>query len=157
MKKLVFWIVVLVLIIAGVFGYSRFMHGNLKIDRELVSDENFDLLADNLENFANGERNDYDSFTRFPLESPENAIAWAYIFDEAPVPYTSTATYERYSPLEILMAFVKTGDFAEFINTSNTFVVGNDRIGLLYWEIDAVPNADQFENWFRELLQTAQS
>ena len=33
-------------IVAGIFGYSRFMHGNLKIDRELVSDENLNLLAD---------------------------------------------------------------------------------------------------------------
>ena len=99
MKKLAFWIVVLVLIITGIFGYSRFMHGNLKIDRELVSDENLNLLADNLGNFANGETNDYDSFTRFPLESPENAVAWAYIFDETPAPYTNKATYERYSLL----------------------------------------------------------
>ena len=157
MKKLAFWIVVLVLVIAGIFGYSRFMHGNLKIDRELVSDENLNLLADNLGNFANGETNDYDSFTRFPLESPENAVAWAYIFDEAPALYTNKATYERYSPLEILMAFAKTRDFAEFINTDNTFIVGNDRIALVYWETDAVPTADRFENWFRELLQTAQS
>ena len=54
------------------------------------------------------------------------------------------------------MAFVKNRDLAEFINTDNTFIVGNDRIALVYWEIDAVPTADRFENWFRELLQTAQ-
>lgn len=155
MKKLIFWIAVLVLIAAGILGYNRFMHGELKIDRELVSEENFDLLADNWEKLGNGETN--NSTTRLALESPENAIAWAYIYDEAPVPYTRTATYDRYSLLEMLAAFVKTGDFAEFINTSNTFVVGNDRIALVYWEIDAVPNADQFENWFKGLISKVQS
>ena len=47
MKKLAFWIVVLVLIVGGVVGYNRYMSGNLKIDRELISDENFDLIAEN--------------------------------------------------------------------------------------------------------------
>ena len=163
MKKLAFWIVVLVIIIAGIFGYSRFMHGNLKIDRELVSDENLNLLADNWEKLNTFEPQPFDDTDWLYLlckSNDENIFAqlWVNIGDpSAPSPFLdNTATYSRTGLMDILDD-PGYDDLHSLYKSFNQIFISNSRAAILYWEYEAEANAVNFENWFRELLQTAQS
>ena len=151
MKKLAFWIVVLVLVIAGIFGYSRFMHGNLKIDRELVSDENLNLLADNWEKLAESQTlltgNEAAIYE-------DGTVGWsAIVNDKAIAFFTVWPDTASDTSVEIEAYYDRSG----LKESTNHIYVCNSRYEIIYTEYEAEANAVNFENWFRELLQTAQS
>ena len=167
MKKLTFRIVILVLIIAGIFGYNRFMHGNLKIDRELVNDENLNLLADNWKklNVHEAQHTDVDGTDWLYLldkSSRENVYAqvWVNMGDPSipsPVVVEDLATYNRYNLKDVLDDYAEDREISCFGKSFNQIFVSNSRLAILFWEYEAEATADNFEVWFRELLQTAQS
>ena len=163
-KKTVCWIVIIVLIIAGIFGYNRYMHGNLKIDRELVSDENLNLLADNWEKL--------DLYV-FDADESENEQHLQYADDQKMASLTIRtdepssdasleilATYSRSGLREFLLrlrGLVSGNRHFEINEIINSVHISNSRIYIFYYELNTQASADNFEAWFREMLELAQS
>lgn len=164
MKRLIFWISVLVLIAAGILGYNRFMHGNLKIDRELVSEENLNLLADNWEKLNVHEPqpvDDMDWLYLLDKGNHENIYAqlWVNIGDASePSPFLeNTATYSRTGIMDVLEDPASHDGLTSLYKSFNEIFISNSRIAILYWEYEGKANADTFEAWFRDQLELARS
>lgn len=167
MKKNVRRIVILLLIVAGIFGYNRYMHGNLKIDRELVSDENLNLLAENWEKLAESQK----LLTGDEARTYEDGtVAWSAIVNDNTLAFFTvkpdatsgsafeiSAYYHRNGLDEWLDEFATAKNFSRFGESTNHINVSNSRLEILYSEYKTKASADHFEAWFSELLQTVQS
>ena len=164
MKKLAVWIIILVLIIAGVFGYNRYMYGNLKIDRELVSDENLNLLADNWEKLDlyvfDADESENEQHLQY---ADDQKIASLTIRTDEPSSDASLeilATYSCSGLREFLLrlrGLVSGNRHSEINEIINTVHISNSRIYIFYYEQNTQASADNFEAWFREMLEIAQS
>ena len=167
MKKLTVWIVICVLIIAGIFSYNRYMNGDLKIDRELVSDENLNLLADNWEKLAESQklltgdeaRVSEDGTINWSAINHENSLAFFTVMPDtnSAAAVDIVATYHRSGVREWLDEFATAKEFGRFGESFNRIYVCNSRFEIIYLEYETEASADSFEAWFRDLLQTAQS
>lgn len=167
MKKLIFWIVVLVLIAAGTFGYSRYMHGNLKINRELLSEENMNLLAENWEQLNIGEPKAMSNpaipgWIVIDVENPaENATIFVWINtgkDAGSSPFLpDTATFNRVGLMDVLGSRATDHKVGRFGENFNEIFISNSRIAVLFWETGGRSTADTFETWFQKQLEIVNS
>lgn len=164
MKKLAVWIVILVLIIAGVFGYNRFMHGELKIDRELVSEENLNLLAENWEKLDlyvfDADESENEQYLQYADDQKMASLTIRTDESSSDASLEILATYSRSGLREFLLrlrGLVSGNRHFEINEIINSVHISNSRIYISYYELNTQASADNFEAWFREMLELAQS
>lgn len=164
MRKFIksYWTILLVavLLLFLLIGYEPYMGGDVELNSELYTDENFALLAENVEKLTDDEPEELiDGWNAYAVEGPgEGALCWLYVaIDGSADPLHEFATYNRHGVINILQDFFETFDFSEFVTSTVKITVSNDQFAIGYIEPDILPSADRFEDWFQELLQTAQS
>lgn len=167
MKKLALVALALALIAAGIFGYSRWIHGHLRIDRELVSEDNLNLLAKHWEKLNIGEPKEMSNpsipgWIVIDVENPaENATIFVWINtgkDTGFSPFLpDTATYNRVGLMDVLGSHATDHKVGRFGENFNEIFISNSRIAVLFWETGGRPTADTFETWFQKQLEIVNS
>lgn len=157
-----YWTIILVVVVLlFIFiGYEPYMGGDLELNPELYTDENFALLAENVEKLTDDEPEELiDGWNAYAVEGPgEDALCWLYVaIDESAKPLHEFATYNRIGMMNILQNFFETFDFSKFVTSTVKITVSNDQFAIGYIEPFVMPSAERFETWFCELLETAKS
>ena len=169
-QKIFGFLLVLLLVFAAVLIYNHYIHGQIKIDSSLVTDENLNLVAENWEKLVDtgkfnvvleGEDSKVltssmynfdapieDGFGTFAIEiyilnrdHGETASGNSSLF--------SNAHYERKGIYKAIITPVRFGE------CKNYFYIGNSHCAVSMIEWDAPPTADRFNQVFQEILSTA--
>lgn len=141
-------------------GYEPYMGGDLELNPELYTDENFALLAENVHKLTDSPSEELiDGWDAYAVEGPgEEALCWLYVAkDGSADPLRVFATYNRHGIFNIFSNFFETFDFSKFVTSTVKITVSNDQFAIGYIEPNVMPNPARFENWFCELLETAKS
>lgn len=141
-------------------GYEPYMGGDLELNPDLYTDENFQLLADNVHKLTDDEPEELiDGWDAYAVEGPgEEALCWLYVAkDGSADPLRVFATYNRHGMFNILSDFIETFDFSRFVTSTVKITVSNDTFAIGYIEPHVMPSPKRFETWFVELLETAKS
>lgn len=141
-------------------GYEPYMGGTLELSPDLYTDENYALLAENIGKLTDDEPEELiDGWLAYGVEGPgEDALCWLYVAkDGSADPLREFATYNRHGVFNIMSSFFETFDFSEFVTSTVKITVSNDQFAIGYIEPGILPGVSRFENWFCELLETAQS
>ena len=143
-------------------GYEPYMGGDLELNPELYTDENYALLADNVHKLTDDEAEELiDGWDAYAVEGPgEEALCWLYVAKDREAgadPLHEFATYNRHGVISILSRFFETFDFSKFVTSTVKITVSNDQFAIGYIEPNILPGAGRFESWFCELLETAKS
>lgn len=141
-------------------GYEPYIGGDLELNPELYTDENFALLAENVHKLTDSPSEELiDGWDAYAVEGPgEDALCWLYVAkDGSADPLHVFATYNRHGVINVFSRFFESFDFRKFVTSTVKITVSNDQFAIGYIEPDVMPSPDRFENWFRELLETAKS
>lgn len=141
-------------------GYEPYIGGDLELNPELYTDENFALLAENVHKLTDSPSEELiDGWDAYAVEGPgEDALCWLYVAkDGSADPLHVFATYNRHGVINVFSRFFESFDFRKFVTSTVKITVSNDQFAIGYIEPDVMPNPERFENWFCELLETAKS
>lgn len=141
-------------------GYEPYIGGDLELNPELYTDENFALLAENVHKLTDSRSEELiDGWDAYAVEGPgEDALCWLYVAkDGSADPLHVFATYNRHGVINVFSRFFESFDFRKFVTSTVKITVSNDQFAIGYIEPDVMPNPERFENWFCELLETAKS
>ncbi len=157
-----YWTLILLaaLLLFIFFGYEPYMGGDLELNPELYTDENYALLAQNVHKLTDSPAEELiDGWDAYAVEGPgEEALCWLYVAkEEGAKPLHEFATYNRHGVFNILSRFFETFDFSKFVTSTVKITVSNDQFAIGYIEPNIMPNPKRFETWFCELLETAQA
>lgn len=159
--KQYFTIILVVAVVLFIFiGYEPYMGGDLELNPELYTDENFALLAENIHKLTDDEPEELiDGWDAYAVEGPgEEALCWLYVAkDGSADPLHVFATYNRIGVMNILQNFFETFDFTKFITSTVKITVSNDQFAIGYIEPFVMPSPERFETWYCELLEKAKS
>lgn len=157
-----YWTIVLLaaFLLFLLVGYQPYMRGDLELNAELFTDENYALLAENIHKLTDSPAEELiDGWDAYAVEGPgSEALCWLYVArDDDTKPLHQFASYNRRGVLSILSSFFESFDFSKLVTATVKITVSNDRFAIGYIEPNILPGTERFEAWFVQLLETARS
>ena len=159
-----YWtILILALFLVFLFvGYEPYISGDLELNPELYTDENYALLADNIHKLTDSPAEELiDGWDAYAVEGPgEEALCWLYVAKDREAgakPLHEFATYNRHGVINVFNRFFDSWKLRAFVTSTVKITVSNDQFAIGYIEPNILPGVDRFETWFCELLETAKS